>query len=343
MSQVERKLKYMQKKSIFTKIIVIGLLIFAVWFYHDSFEEIWWGIKQITWARIAICMLLATIYYLLDGSLIYLASKEFNKDFSVKNAIATTFLCEFYRLITLGTGAFVAEILYLKKSGISSSQATATSVYKYTIKKTSIFVCGVFSILWLLVRSASRTMMKEYILFAVIASLIFLVIIWMFILIAISERFVQFVASIIKAVGNKVGFVRSNEAKWTEFLFDLNNEGKVLWRNWRKAIGILGINIAKCIAIYGVVMVILYGNGELAGMDYTAIMAAAFFLSGVIPAPSGVMSVEFVYGLLIGPFLSVGVSVPAILTFRFFTWIYPATIGGVCKLVYRFEDLNQAQ
>ena len=100
----------------------------------------------------------------------------------------------------------------------------------------------------------------------------------------------------------------------------------------------LGINLLKCFVIYCVVVVILSNNGVLAWFDIIAIMAASYFLAGVIPAPSGVMSLEFVYGLLMAAFLPVGVSVPAILTFRFFTWIYPAVIGGVYKFCYRGWD-----
>ena len=99
----------MQKKKIFGKIAVIALLIFAVWFYRDSMQDILWGIRQITAKQIVICMILATIYFLLDGALILLAAREFNRKCRGKDAVATTFLCEFYRLITLGSGACFAE------------------------------------------------------------------------------------------------------------------------------------------------------------------------------------------------------------------------------------------
>lgn len=325
----------MQKKKIFGKIAVIALLIFAVWFYRDSMQDILWGIRQITAKQIVICMILATIYFLLDGALILLAAREFNRKCRGKDAVATTFLCEFYRLITLGSGACFAEILYVTKSGTTASQATASGVYKYTLKKSSIFIFGLFGCVYLFARNHTREMISSYSLFIIIATTICLGIIIVLVLISISEKFSNMLVWLLKVLAKKISFVKKNEEEWMNYIKCLSVEGRTLWKNKRKSMSMLGINLLKCLVIYSVVVVILSGNGVLSWFDIIAIMAASYFLAGVIPAPSGVMSLEFVYGLLMGPFLAVGVSVPAILTFRFFTWIYPAVIGGLFKLLYR--------
>ena len=66
----------MQKKKILSKLAVIALLIFAVWFYRDSMGDILNGIRQIKAWQMVICTILATIYFLLDGMLIFLATRE---------------------------------------------------------------------------------------------------------------------------------------------------------------------------------------------------------------------------------------------------------------------------
>lgn len=328
----------MQKKKILSKLAVIALLIFAVWFYRDSMGDILNGIRQIKAWQMVICTILATIYFLLDGMLIFLATREFNRECLAKNSIATTFLCEFYRLITLGSGACLAEVLYVTKAGTTAAQATAGGVYKYTLKKSSIVLWGLSGCAYLYIKTHTRASICGYRAFILVATLISLAIIIVLLLISVSEKFSHLLSKLLDFFSSRIAFVKKNEEKWYDYIMCLSVEGKTLWHNRKKSLLMLGINLLKCFVIYCVVVVILSNNGVLAWFDIIAIMAASYFLAGVIPAPSGVMSLEFVYGLLMAAFMPVGVSVPAILTFRFFTWIYPAVIGGVYKFCYRGWD-----
>mgnify|MGYP006949003448 FL=1 len=62
-------------------------------------------------------------------------------------------------------------------------------------------------------------------------------------------------------------------------------------------------------------------------------MAIAYMLAGVIPAPSGIGSLEFVFLLFFNCFAGEMYTVPAILVFRFTTWLVPFIIGGIIKMV----------
>ena len=210
----------------------------------------------------------------------------------------------------------LAEIL----NGKSENPQTESSLKKYGIDLDSD---------WAVYQNDGASV------FIIIATTICLGIIIVLVLISISEKFSNMLVWLLEVLAKKISFVKKNEEEWMNYIKCLSVEGRTLWKNKRKSISMLGINLLKCLVIYSVVVVILRGNGVLSWFDIIAIMAASYFLAGVIPAPSGVMSLEFVYGLLMGPFLAVGVSVPAILTFRFFTWIYPAVIGGLFKLLYR--------
>lgn len=325
----------MQNKKILGKLAVIALLIFAVWFYRDSMGDILNGIRQIKVWQMVICTVLATIYFLLDGMLIFLATREFNRECLVKNSVATTFLCEFYRLITLGSGACLAEVLYVSKAGTTAAQATAGGVYKYTLKKSSIVLWGLAGCAYLYIKTYTRNMICGYRTFILIATMISFAIILALILISVSEKFSHMLAKLLDFFSGRIAFVQKHEEEWYDYIMCLSVEGKTLWKNKKKSFLMLAINLLKCFVIYCVVVVILSNNGVLSWFDIIAVMAASYFLAGVIPAPSGVMSLEFVYGLLMAAFLPVGVSVPAILTFRFFTWIYPAVVGGVYKFCYK--------
>ena len=58
------------------------------------------------------------------------------------------------------------------------------------------------------------------------------------------------------------------------------------------------------------------------------LMAVAYMLAGVIPAPSGIGALEFVFLLFFTGFVEAGAALPAILLFRFVTWILPFGVGG---------------
>lgn len=325
----------MKKKRKISSYIVVALVVFAVWFYRDSMQEIWWGIKQISAREIFFCIILAALYFAMDGFIIHYALTPFSKKMTGIKGIITTYCCEFYRLITLGSGTFVAEIYYLCKKGVTVAQGTAVSAYKYTIKKMSIMLSGLIGFAWLSHLDYTRELCREYTVFTIIATAICTVIISSFLLISISEKLANFVVSLIEMLGKKVGWIAKYSEEWISQIGILNSEGKTLWRQWKRTLVVLAVNLCKCIAIYAIVAVLLSGSCILSEVDIIAIMAMVYFLAGVIPVPSGVMSVEYIFGLFMGGFLGIGQTAPAILSFRFFSWIFPACIGGVIQLIRR--------
>ncbi len=326
----------MKKKRKVSSYIVLALLIFAVWFYRDSMEEIWWGIRQISAKEILICMILATIYFVLDGFLIHYGAAPFSKQMTAVKGIKTTFCCEFYRLITLGSATFVAEIFYLCKSGVTLAQGTAVSAYKYAIKKLSIMLSGLAGFFWLSHLEYTSKLSHRYLAFAIIATVMCTVIISAFLLISMSEKIANLVVFLIEQLAKKIKWIGKNSENWIAQIKCLNTEGKFLWRQWRRNLVVLFVNLCKCIAIYAVVVVLLKGKSILSTWDIIAIMAVTYFLAGVIPVPSGVMALEYVFGLFMDEFLGIGMIGPAILSFRFFSWIFPACIGGILQFIDRF-------
>ena len=326
----------MKKKRKVSSYIVLALLIFAVWFYRDSMQEIWWGIRQISAKEILVCLILASIYFVLDGFLIHYGSAPFSKQMTVRKGIITTFSCEFYRLITLGGGTFVAEIYYLCKSGVTLAQGTAVSAYKYAIKKLSIMLSGLVGFLWLYQMDYTRELCWQYGGFAAVATVMCTAIIGAFFLISISEKIANLVIFLIESLAKKIKWIAKNSESWISQIRSLNAEGRCLWWQWKRSLVVLVVNLCKCMAIYSVVAVLLSGNSILSAGDLIAIMAVTYFLAGVIPVPSGIMSLEYIFGLFLGDFLGIGRIAPAILSFRFFSWIFPACMGGIVQLVGRF-------
>ena len=64
------------------------------------------------------------------------------------------------------------------------------------------------------------------------------------------------------------------------------------------------------------------------------LMAISYMLAGVLPAPSGIGSLEFVFLLFFTRFAKESTAVPAILVFRLMIWIVPFAIGGILSVSY---------
>lgn len=328
----------MKRKRKFSEYIVIALIFFAVWFYRDSLQEIWWGIRQITAKELLCCVALAAVYFLLDGTLVLLAARAFIKQMKGYSGIFITYVCEFYRLITLGSGTFVAEIYYLCKKGLTPAQGTAGSAYKYALKKSSILLTGLAGFAWLYAGPNTHAMMQEYVAFAWIATGLCCLIIAGFLLVSLSQKIADLVIRWIKKLSQKIKWVSAHADGWITQIESLSKEGSILWKDWRRAGLMLVINMIKCIVIYAVIAILLRQKSVLHPIDLMAIMAVVYFLAGVLPVPSGVMSLEYVFGLFMGNFFDIGIYVPAILTFRFFTWIFPAGIGGVLQMIWHIKN-----
>lgn len=100
-------------------LLILLLLLAAAVFYRDSLYEIFQGIRQTRPSGIWISILLSMAAYVMEGMTIacmagsvipVLRSTQQNAPvtsfvgFSVKKGITIAFLCEFYRMITLGSG-----------------------------------------------------------------------------------------------------------------------------------------------------------------------------------------------------------------------------------------------
>ena len=66
-------------------------------------------------------------------------------------------------------------------------------------------------------------------------------------------------------------------------------------------------------------------------------MTVSYMLAGVIPAPSGIGSLEFVFLLFFNEFTDSSINIPAILLFRFAIWIVPFFVGGFIVIIDKIK------
>lgn len=315
------------------RFLILLLVVIALLFYRESLYDIWCGIRQITVRELLSSVLLATAAYLLEGMTIACMMSMVAAGFPVRQGTGIAYLCEFYRMITLGSGSGFAEIYYLHKSGIETGTATVLTMHQYLCKKTAMIILGSAGFAILFLNADNRPLYEKYVGFMAAGCMICFAVIAFFLCLTLSARITGLLFAVIDWMAAKFPAYSGKLCAWKEQAALLNQSGRIVLQQKRKIAAAVLVQIGKLTLFYAVPTYLLTGNGRLDTLDCMCLMAVSYMLSGVIPAPSGVGALEFVFLLFFTEFVEVQTAVPAILVFRFATWVIPFLIGGVVNLM----------
>lgn len=322
--------------------VILILLAIASAFYRDSWHEIREGMRRITRKELAYSILLSAAAYLLEGMTIACMMSTVRHSFPVKQGTVIAYLCEFYRLITLGSGSGLAEIHYLHKSGIEAGTATVLTMIQYICKRIAIMILGGAGFVVLFCGTDTRELCREYACFMAAGCVISSVVIAGFLCIALSSKITDVIYKTADWLCMKLPSWEKRVHIWKEQVALLNRSGKVIMeQRWKITQAIL-MQTGKLLLFYAIPVYLFQKNLPLLNglpgwKEGIFLMAVVYMLSGVIPAPSGVGSLEFVFLLFFSRFAKAQAVVPAVLTFRFVTWILPSAVGGVMKVFGKKE------
>lgn len=318
--------------------LLLLLVAFSLFFYRDSFREIWEGIGQVTGKELCISMLLAGMGYVLEGMTIFCMMGAVIPGPRIRDGIFIAFVCEFYRLTTLGNGSGVAEIHYLcNKEKITPGSATVLTMIQYMMKRIAIAGLGLCGFLILCQEENTRELCREYAAFVGIGCLITAGILLVFLLLSLSDHVAAGAFWMIDRLSLKIPSGKENFRKWKEEIRLLNQSGKSVLRQKKRMLSAVLIQMGKLLLFYGIAAYLFAGKTSLGTGGCIFLMALSFMLSGVIPTPSGAGALEFVFLLFFTGFTDEGTAVIVILLFRFVTWICPAAAGGILLIVQRIR------
>lgn len=309
--------------------ILLLLLVLSVFFYKDSWIRIMEGLRLVTPANIAISSFLAVSAYIIEGMTIFCLMSTVIPGASAPEGIRIAFLCEFYRLTTLGNGAGIAEIHYMHKKGIETGKAALLTMLQYMWKKIAILVLGGISFLALSSGIHNNTILKEYSVFIAWGFLGTVAVITAFGCLILSGRIASAVNWGLDRLSEKFPSGQEHFLQWKEQILLLNQSGRDILRQKRRMLSVFLFQVQKLLLFYSIPMYLLLNKTALTAVECISLMALVYMLSGVIPAPSGVGSLEFAFLLLFGKFAAYDTAIPVILVYRFATWIVPFLLGGI--------------
>lgn len=314
--------------------LLLALLVISLIFYRDTMLEIWAGVRQVTAGELGAALLLSLLGYLLEGLTIFCMMGASVKGASVLEGVFIAFVCEFYRLTTLGNGSGVAEIHYLCKSRfareeIEPGSAAVLTMIQYMMKRIAVMALGLVGFLFLYHLEETRELCNEYAFFVAAGCLITVVILLLFLLLSLSDQAAILARRLMDWLAVKIPSWQERFQKWKEQVTLLNQSGKAVLGQRKRMAGVVGIQSGKLLLFYMIPAYLLCGRADLKASVCLFLMALSYMLSGVIPAPSGAGSLEFVFLLFFTRFIDANIAAPAILLFRFVTWICPAAVGGI--------------
>ncbi len=307
-------MKTISKKTDFWKKAVKGALVLLVLisliFYKDSFREIWEGIRQVKAGELLVCLLLAGTGYLLEGMTIFRMMGAVIPSPSLWEGVFIAYVCEFYRLTTMGNGSGLAEIHYLCKSGmrkkkgspiaeakggqewpqgekIAPGSATVLTMIQYIMKRIAIMGLGLLSFLILCQKENTRELCREYGVFVSAGCVISAGVIGIFLALSLWERVAAVAIHVLKWLSGKIPAKEAVFQKWREQIILLNRSGKAILGQKKRMLCVVLIQMGKLLLFYGIIAYLLKGATEMGAGMCIMLMALAFMLSGVIPAPSG--------------------------------------------------------
>ncbi len=320
------------------------LLCLSLFFYREQLLEIVRGIRQVSIFGLCAGILLSLGAYVLEGMTIrFMMAANGTREGKSRSGVKIAFLCEFYRMITLGNGSGIAEIHYMHENGIEPGNATALTMLQYMFKRIVVLILGVLGYAILYRGEDTGRFCGEYRGFMGLAALISLAVIVCFLCLALSARIAAYTLHFLDWLATKRPSWEKRVSEWKEQILLLNRSGKNVLGQRGKMCCVTLCQFGKLLLFYSIPMCFLTAYSQLTATEGILLMAVVYMLSGVIPMPSGAGSLEVIFALAFSAFGGLDMALSAILVFRFATWVIPFALGGVLLLAERAGNFDSAR
>lgn len=305
-------------------LLLLSVLVILIYLLKNSLGEI---IREISLTPISILLMVVFLgcgFVVVEGFNYQLLIKPFNPKINWRKSVFTYCYSAFYRVITFGAGTLVAEVMFVRQQGLTTSQSMGvTSLHMMLYKAGVIF----FSCLSLGLHFNYLTSISPYLIAAVLLGIGVTILVCLFLLLVSSSQW--FHQQLIK-LGRKL----SAKGKWqlkldsfNEQIISLRATIKEITTEKTSSLKLLALNILKLIPWYSLPYFIFKEEGNLSFILCFSLVSMASVLAGIIPSPAGIGSFDFIFVLLFSPLVGKVSAVSGLLLYRFATYFIPFIIG----------------
>lgn len=310
--------------NILLLLTIISVILFLL---RDSLDEIVNEIFVTPFSVVLSVFFLGVISLLAEGAAIKRIATTVKVPFSFLDGIFASCYMTFYRIVTFGSGALVAEVYYYRKKGARISQGTGITVLRMLIYKSAL---SVIAVLGLLFYGRSLTALSGVNVSLVVIGLIFTVVVVVGMIIVTSSFNLQILFVNVANKLFKKEKLRQLVDKINLQIYALREAVKYVLRDPSALASILCWNIVKLFCWYTIPYLVLTSrHPDLPFNQLFFFTSFVVILAGVIPAPGGLGSFEFVYLLLFSPIVGKVDATSSMLLYRFVTYLLPFLIGFI--------------
>lgn len=337
----ENKSLSFDKKKIWGNIIkwalILGLLTVACIMNKETMLDSIREVGRMPISKLILCLILGNLFFVAEGLIISRMTSTGNKQLTLGQGISCTYMCAFYRLTTLGSGNGIAQLYYYNTKGIPVAEATGMAVSQYAFQKITIGIFGVVSFIGVSVFGSHELLKYKWLMLGGVAVISFICL-FLF-LITVSKMISDFVMFLAHKIVKPTWKLHAKLQPAQEAIDSLQAQGRLIWKDKKLFIQVVFLNVFKFSCWYIIPGVLFFGKYDINLIFALALMAVCNMIGCVMIAPSGVGTLDYVFGLLFGAIITNNESiVAAMIIYRFFTWIVPFLIGMIPAAFLKKEN-----
>lgn len=278
-------------------------------------------------------------YQVLEGKLIRTLIAPIQPSFSFRDGFWLSGYTAFFRLVTFGVGTLLSEVSFYHQRDISYSESMGIASLRIILYKLTAFFyafsCLLFqatylwqeqqSLFWLIVSGCTATL-------AIVVILLCFV---------MNYRLQEWLLNVAKR--------HIRREKWRDQLDSFSESIDALRLTMSRvlsspllAVQLLGISLLKFLCWYSLPYILFNGFGvDITWFQSFSLISFSTVLAGVLPAPAGVGSFEFVFSYLFQPVAGTVVTVSTLLLYRLATYLLPFLLGFFYVLVEKRRQIQQ--
>lgn len=319
-------------------VIIILFIIFMV--FKDSYKDILRELLKLSFITLILLFAVSIIYNFFDGLAYYMHGKRHNKDFKIIDGILCSYYCGFFRLATLGGGTAVAGIYYLRNKKIDEVSSGSFITINYMIQKIAVLFN--FLLLFFINFSKMKKNYGEYIKYIYLGILFTFIIVSVLLAVCLSKNMHMVLMGIIRFFDKKKRldkYIIIADEKLTK----LRKDTLTYIKDKKLLLKLFMINSLKFILGWNLIGAVFIGSGSMSDIIfYEGVSSVAIALAGVIPAPGGAGSTEFLFYSLYSIITTKAIAGGIMVLYRVFTYFVPFIFGGIYIFILKLINKNTA-
>ncbi len=342
-------LKIKMKKKIFKLFIVLSsaILLIALIFFTDSFDELVHIIKNAKayWLVAGFgCMI---IYWILDAAILHRITVTMEKGYRWKDSIKVTMIGQFFHSITpFAGGGEPVQAYVMVKDGVKPGVSASIFVVKTFIHQAIIVIYGIVEYIFYGGVFASRIPEFKYLFLSGLAiNTAFLVFV---ILLLYKGHLAKSIMMFFARLLSKLKLIKNPSAlekKIKSELESFRGGAQIIKKDQRILAGLTFLQVVQFTSLFLITYFIQLAveSFRVSPLEVIASQSMIILLSLIVPTPGATGGVEGLSYMFYGMFFTKSFIIPVILIYRLLSYYSSVVIGGLFALFAPEKPLEHVQ